>query len=207
MTYNSNSNNEERVPGLNGKNSSWLRKDGGKDRFPYGYSLTDVDMVHNNFLQKWTMLLEFKSRMGLMPVGQYYNFMDNICPKFMSPTGYLYRAFLFIQFENEYPDDGQIFVNHKLITHSEYYRLLCGEQSLVLKYGLKYPLESMVELYHGVPFVDKYKDTRNFKYEERLSVYKDVNKDCNTCANYGGCIQNIDEDTGVCALYKEILII
>jgi len=104
--------------------SEWLRQQPEIDS-RLGFVTTDIDYLWRNYQTGTFMLIEEKCRMGEMNYSQRTSleFLDSVCS--YHP---LYKGFHLIQFENESPEDGDIYLDGKKITKEELISFLRFEQ-------------------------------------------------------------------------------
>ena len=94
--------------------SEWLRKQPEIDS-KLGYVTTDIDYVWRNYKTGLFRILEEKCRMQepTYPQRTTYKILNK---SIVNPH---YRGLYLVQFENESPDDGAIYLNGKEITKQE----------------------------------------------------------------------------------------
>lgn len=101
--------------------SAWLRRQPELDSIKEGFNTTDIDYLWENYKTGEWMILEEKTRGGIIPwsQGQFLQKLDAL--GIHDP---LYKGVYLVRFENTDPDNGRVMVNKRLVTKQEFIAFL-----------------------------------------------------------------------------------
>lgn len=99
--------------------SNWIRNNRPED--VAGLTVNDVDFIFRNYRTKEIIVIEEKCYSGKVMDKHrpFYNDIHEILKFGCEATGWSYKGYHLVQFENTCPDDGRIFFDHKEITKEQ----------------------------------------------------------------------------------------